>query len=118
MTADRYGRTVPPLARVLSRMVLQPRGLLCGDAEKCLAVQPVAWQHGEPTGSSSWDGDVLLLGCRRSRSSSKLSASRPPGVVKSTAIGAADLLDVYEAVLAEVGKVSPRTLVIEHAPAH
>jgi hypothetical protein len=44
-----------------------------------------------------------------------LSASRPPGVVNSTAIGAADLLDVYVAVLAEVGKVSPRTLVIEHA---
>jgi hypothetical protein len=64
MTADRYRRTVPPLARVLSRMVLQPRGLLCGDAEKCLAVQPVAWQHGEPTGSSSSDGDVLFARVR------------------------------------------------------
>ena len=41
-------------------MVLQPRHLLCGDAEKRLAVQPVAWQHGEPTWSSSSDGDVLF----------------------------------------------------------
>ena len=48
-------------------MVLRPRGLLCGDAEKRLAIQPVAWQHGEPTGSSSPDGDVLFAGVRSIR---------------------------------------------------
>ena len=34
----------------------QPRRLLCGDAEKSLAVQPIAPQHGEPTRRSRSDG--------------------------------------------------------------
>jgi hypothetical protein len=41
-------------------MVTQPRGLLCGDAEESVAVQPVARQHAEPTRGSCSDGDVLF----------------------------------------------------------
>jgi hypothetical protein len=49
MTPDRYGRP-PPSLRIRpldSRLTfVQPRSLLCGDAEESLAVQPVARQHG------------------------------------------------------------------------
>ena len=60
VTADRYRRHAVARLRLLDSgpTFFQPRRLLCGDAEKSLAVQPIASQHGEPTRRSRSDGDV------------------------------------------------------------
>jgi hypothetical protein len=64
MTADRYGRTVRrsrvcPISDgpAAARFAVRRRR----EVPRCPAV---AWQHGEPTGSSSPDGDVLFARVR------------------------------------------------------
>jgi hypothetical protein len=47
-------------SHIRSGWVTRPRGLLCGDAEESVAVQPVARQHAEPTRRSYSDDDVLF----------------------------------------------------------